>query len=81
MQVAVGSALDHGVWDSEGRWRHADPVAEVHVPQHLQRISPDDLVKVRRRAYGRLYGSGRIRGVACIRAWGAPCSAKGIGVR
>lgn len=61
MQVAVGSALDHGVWDSDGKWRHADPVAEVHVPQHLQRIHPDDLVKVRQRTNGRAYGSGRAR--------------------
>lgn len=65
MQVAVGSALDHGVWDSDGKWRHADPVAEVHVPQHLQRIHPDDLVKVRELGRG-CFGSvwlARWRGV------------------
>ncbi|GIL91434.1 hypothetical protein Vretimale_17815 [Volvox reticuliferus] len=47
IRVAVGSALDHGVWDSDGVWRSADPVHEVYIPQNLQRISPDDLVKVR----------------------------------
>ncbi|GLI71474.1 hypothetical protein VaNZ11_016612 [Volvox africanus] len=47
IRVAVGSALDHGLWDSDGVWRPADPVHEVYIPQNLQRINADDLVKVR----------------------------------
>ncbi|GIL68399.1 hypothetical protein Vafri_21652 [Volvox africanus] len=47
IRVAVGSALDHGLWDSDGVWRPADPVHEVYIPQNLQRISADDLVKIR----------------------------------
>ncbi|KAG2487029.1 hypothetical protein HYH03_014275 [Edaphochlamys debaryana] len=63
--VAVGSALDHGLWDSDGGWRPADPALDVHIPQHLQRISPDDIIKVRELGRG-CFGSvwlARWRGV------------------
>ncbi|GLC67062.1 hypothetical protein PLESTF_000510900 [Pleodorina starrii] len=65
IRVAVGSALDHGEWDSGGGWRAVDQVHEVYIPAGLQRINPDDLVKVRELGRG-CFGSvwlARWRGV------------------